>query len=302
MVNYRTPALVEAGLAALAPMLAPADACVVVIDNDSGDGSFERLTGWPVPEAAAGRIHVLKAQRNGGFSYGNNIGAAAVDSEFVLFLNSDALPQPGSLSALLDCAERTPDAGLIAPKIIGSDGQVQVSRFRRHSILSEFVDGAQSGPVTRLLRRAEVPIFPGDPASPDWVSFAVVLVRRSAMDRVGPMDEGFFLYFEDCDYCLRITRAGFGIACAEDAVFIHDAGGSTKLRQMTEAKSRLPEYYYRARAHYFRKYFGPAGVVCANAAWWAGRLIALARGLIGRPAPALHERQLSDMWIGWRKG
>ncbi|MEZ5893841.1 MAG: glycosyltransferase family 2 protein [Parvularculaceae bacterium] len=301
MVNYRTPALVEASLAALTPMLAPAGACVVVVDNASGDGSYERLAAWTPPAEAEGRVLILKAERNGGFSYGNNLGAAAIASDYVFFLNSDATPRPGALTALLAAAEENPDAGLITPTIVGSDGIAQVSRFRRHSLISEFVDGAQTGPITRLFPQGEVPIFPDDETSaPDWVSFAAVLLRRDAMEKAGPMDEGFFLYYEDCDYCRRITDAGYAVARAPGAVIEHDAGGSTKLREKSERGARLPAYYYRSRARYFRKYYGAFGPVLANVAWAAGRAVALMRGLVGRPAPRLNEGRLADMWIGWR--
>lgn len=303
IVNYRTPALVEAGIRSLAPMLASANAGVVIVDNASGDGSAERLAAFCASQPENARLLTVTSDRNSGFSAGNNIGVAAIDSEFVLFLNSDALAGEGALAALLASADANPNAGVFAPRIVGSDGAPQVSLFRRHSLLSEFVDGAQTGPVTRLFPHAEVPIFPEDKKSAaEWVSFAAVMVRRTAIENIGPMDEGFFLYYEDCDYCRRITKAGFAIQRAPDAVFVHDAGGSTKLREKSEQKARLPAYYYRSRAHYFRKYYGPFGALAANLAWCAGRLIALARGLFGRAAPRLEEGRARDIWIGWRSG
>ena len=300
IVNYRTPALVEACLNSIGPMLAPADAGVVIVDNASGDGSFERISAFCAAAPEAARLKVVAAPANDGFSAGNNIGCAAIDSDFVLFLNSDAAVMPGALDALLAAAAASPDAGIFAPRIVGSDGVAQVSRFRRHSPLGEFVDGAQTGPLTRLLSNAEVPIFPDDTSTPDWVSFAAVMIRRSALDKAGPMDDGFFLYYEDCDYCRSIVQQGFAIACVDDAVFVHDAGGSTKIREMSEQHARLPEYYYRARSYYFKKYYGPAGPLMANLAWCAGRGLALLRGLFGRAAPRLNDHRGRDIWIGWR--
>ncbi len=303
IVNYRTPALVEACLASLARQLEEVEGACVVVDNASGDGSFERLCAWREIAPARARMKVVAAPGNGGFSAGNNIGFENIRSEFVLLLNSDAEVRPGALKALLAAAEAAPAAGVFTPKIVSSDGAPQVSRFRRHSLASEFVDGAQTGPVTRLLPHGETPIFPDDVATdPAWVSFAAVMIRRAAIDRAGPMDEGFFLYYEDCDYCRRLTRRGAEIRYVPAAVFVHDAGGSTKLSEKQDEGARLPAYYYRSRARYFRKVYGPAGPFLANIAWLAGRLIALMRGVVGRPAPQLSRKRYADIWLGWLGG
>ncbi|MHA7870863.1 MAG: glycosyltransferase family 2 protein [Hyphococcus sp.] len=303
IVNYRTPALTERCLDALAPMLAAADAVAIVVDNASGDGSYERLLAYCQSQPARDRLMVTAAPANGGFSAGNNVGIALLDTDYVLLLNSDAIAKPGALSALLAVAEASPDAGMITPKIIGADGAEAVSRFRNHSLLGELLDGAQTGPVTGLFPWAETPIYPGDWATrPDWVSFAAVMIKRAAADRAGPMDEGFFLYYEDCDYSRRIRSLGYDIATAPDAVFVHEPGGTTGLRESEAARARLPAYYYASRSRYFRKYYGPAGALLANAAWLAGRAIARLRAIVGRPAPAVCEQRGRDIWIGWRGG
>ena len=301
IVNYRTAALAEACLESLSPMLVEADAGVVIVDNASGDGSFERLSGVCAAHEHRHRLQVIEAPRNGGFSAGNNIGVNAISAPLVLFLNSDAAARPGALTHLIAAAERHPQAGVITPRIVSSSGEEEVSRFRNHSPLSEFLDGAQTGPLTKLFARAETPIFPGDSQSPpDWVSFAAVLIRRAALESAGPMDEGFFLYYEDCDYCRRITAKGYAIAFEAEAVFQHDQGGSTKLDEKNRKGARLPEYYYRSRSRYFRKYYGPSGAALANLAWLAGRATARLRGIFGRPAPTICEQQGRDIWIGWR--
>ena len=300
IVNFRTPALVEQCLDTISPMLETADAGVAVVDNNSGDGSADRLEAHIARSSYADRVFLVRSPVNGGFSAGNNVGLSAIDSDFVLFLNSDAEARPGAIETLLAAAEVSPDASIFAPRILSSKGEAQVSRFRNHTMLGEFLDGAQTGPLTRLFPGAEVPIFDGDSNSrPDWVSFAAVMIRRRDIEAAGPMDENFFLYFEDCDYCRRITAAGAGIEFVPSAEFIHDEGGSTKLSERAARAARLPAYYYRARSYYFRKYYGPLGVVGANAAWLAGRAIARLRSLVGRPAPAVSEGRARDMWLGW---
>jgi hypothetical protein len=301
IVNYRTPALVEACLVSLGPQLESVNGACVVVDNASGDGSFERLSAWAAASPHAGRIKIFAAPANGGFSAGNNIGFTKINADFVLLLNSDAAAMPGALAVLLDAAEKAPDAGMFTPTIMTEAGEVLVSRFRSHSLTSEFVEGAQTGPVTRLFPFGETPIFPDDTTSePDWVSFSAVMIRNEAIEQAGPMDEGFFLYYEDCEYSHRITRLGYGIRFVPEAVFTHEPSSSTKLREMQGETQRLPEYYYRSRAYFFRKKYGAIGPAAANMAWLAGRAIALLRGVAGRPAPRLCKNRYSDMWIGWR--
>lgn len=282
-------------------MLAEADACAVIVDNASQDGSFERLSEYCAQNSANDRLNVVAAGANGGFSAGNNVGFQALQSEYVLLLNSDAVPQPGALKTIVKAAEAAPDAGIITPLLVTSKGEEQVSRFRNHSPFSEFVDGAQTGPVTKMFPKAETPIYPDDwRTPPDWVSFAAVLLRRDAIEKAGSMDEGFFLYYEDCDYCRRIRAEGLEIGFAPEAVFVHDPGGTTKLRDSETALARLPSYFYASRSRYFRKYYGPAGPLLANVAWLAGRAIAKLRGIFGRAAPAVCAARARDLWIGWR--
>ena len=303
IVNYRTPALTVAAIRSIAPSLRDADARVVVVDNASDDGSVEFLAKEIDALAEKDRILLVSSPENNGFSAGNNLGMQHLDADWRLFLNSDAMAAPGALLALRQFAEQHPDLGVIAPLIADRDGAPVVSRFRNHTPLSEFVDGAETGPITKLFAKSEVPIFPGvEGGQPDWVSFAAVMISRAAVDKVGPMDEGFFLYYEDCDYCRRIQAAGFEIGECDAAVFTHDEGGSTGLSEKEKSAQKLPAYYYRSRARYFRKYYGPAGLILANLGWYAGRVIAKLRGVFGRSAPAVSQGRARDIWTGWKSG
>ena len=303
IVNFCTPALTERCLDALIPMLELADARVVIVDNASPDGSYDRLMSYCTNSSERDRLYVVASPVNGGFSAGNNIGIKALKSDYILLLNSDAIPQGNALTALLKAADRQTGVGLISPRLVTSDGAEQVSRFRNHSPLGEFIDGAQSGPVTRLFSFAETPISSDDwDTPPDWVSFAAVLLNKTAIEKVGPMDEDFFLYYEDCDYCRRLKNAGHAIGFAKNATFVHDPGGSTHLSATEKALARLPTYYYASRSRYYRKYYGWLGPLMANIAWLTGRVVAKFRGIFGRPAPAVCASRAHDIWIGWRSG
>ncbi len=302
IINYKTPALISDCLTALGPDLDALDARVAVVDNFSNDGSAEEIGRWLAgPEPWKRRVTLIRSKTNSGFSGGNNQGIAALDAPFYLLLNSDALVRPGALTALLGAAAREEDAGIIAPRLEDPDGTAQISCFRFHSPLSEFLSAAQTGPLDALFRFAVVPTAVSDKAVDcQWVSFACALIRRDAIEAAGTMDEGYFMYFEDADYCARVRRAGYRVVYEPHARVVHLRGGSAPVKALMKAKKRPPAYYYAARTRYFRKWYGPVGPAAANVMWTLGRAIAHFRALAGKPAPLICEQQGRDHWINWR--
>lgn len=298
IINYRTAELTQACIRSVLDDLGGLDARVVVVDNDSGDGSADRIAAWLAAQPDGGRVQVLRSAVNTGFSGGHNLGMGAEpEAEFYLILNSDAVLVPGFLATLLAAAEADPQAGLFAPSLGGEDGAVQTSCFRFHSPLSELDRSARNGMVTRLLRRHVVALGPApDPARIEWASFACILLRGEMVRRIGPMDEGYFLYFEDAEYCLRARRAGWRIAPVPTARAIHFRGGSGPVKSLAHQRKRLPPYYYASRARFLRQAHGHAGLIAANLLWHLGRGIAwIARGLGGSYSP-MAAREGRDIW------
>ncbi|RDC73847.1 glycosyltransferase family 2 protein [Rhodovulum sp. 12E13] len=270
---------------------------VIVVDNASGDGSAEELARWIAARPDA-PIRLIRAERNGGFSAGHNIAIAASRSEYVLLLNSDALLRTGCLSGLLAEAEAHPRIGLVGARLEDEAGAPQTSCFRCHTAMSELIRGANSGLVTSALRRWEVPLGPDPaPGDIDWASFACILVRRALIDRIGPLDEGYFLYFEDAEYCRRARSDGWSVAYAPQARAVHHRGGSGPVKARAAARERLPAYYYASRTRYFYQSGGRLGLLAANLCWLAGRGIAHARRLAGRSVPPASECEARDLWI-----
>jgi hypothetical protein len=302
VINYKTPALIRDCLTALGPDLDALDARVAVVDNFSNDGSAEEIERWlSGPDPWKRRVFLVRSPTNSGFSGGNNQGVAALDAPFYLLINSDAIVRPGAVMRLLETAAREKDAGIIAPRLEDPDGAAQLSCFRFHSPLSEFLNAAQTGPLDALFRFAVVPTAISEKqADCQWVSFACVFIRREAIDAAGPMDEGYFMYFEDADYCARLRRAGFRVVYEPAARVVHLRGGTAPVKALMKAKKRPPAYYYAARTRYFRKWYGPAGHIAANAMWILGRGVARFRSLFGKPAPILCEHQGKDQWTNWR--
>lgn len=302
VINFRTADLVKNCLASLGPELEANDARVAVVDNFSNDGSAEKIAAWlTTGEIWKSRIFLVRSPSNEGFSGGNNIGVAAFDAAHYLLLNSDTLARPGALAALVAASAREKDAGIVAPRLEDEDGAPQFSCFRFHSPLSEFLGAAQTGPLDRLLRFAVVPMPVSDKLMRcEWASFACVMINRAGLDDAGPMDDGYFMYFEDADYCRALKKKGWGVVYEPAARVVHLRGGSSPVKASMQAKKRPPAYYYAARTRYFRKWYGPFGLYAANLSWLAGRGVARFRSLFGKPAPALCEHQDKDQWTNWR--
>ena len=245
VVSYRSAATLRG---CVAPLAALPDVRVTVVDNASPDRSLDAVADLGVD--------LVSAPRNGGFSYGCNLGAARGRAPYLLFLNPDARIDADSLARLHACLESVPAAGLAAPRILHDDGTLAWSlrRFPRHR--STF---AQALFLHRLWPRAawtdELVREPGAyerPGAPDWVSGACMLVRRSACEAIGGFDEDFFLYCEDTDLCRRLWAAGHGVRFQPAAVARH-VGGASSATGETQAIAA------RSRLLYARKHMGPLG-------------------------------------------
>lgn len=300
IVNYRTPELVIGCLESLAPEIDSAAHRAVIVDNDSGDGSAQRLEAAIQERRWGGWARVARSPRNGGFSAGNNFGIASVEASAYFLLNSDTIVRPGALAALLDALDRHPGAAAIGPRLEGLDGAAQVSCFRDRTPASELIGAAATGPITRLLRRFEVALPVSDaPIEPQWVTFAAALLRREALAEVGPLDEGFFMYLEDVDWCRRARRAGWAILHWPAARVVHFRGGTAPVKRLAAERRRLPRYCYESRSRYFAKHFGFLGLPAANLCWMAGRMVSLARELSGGRRPQASAAAWRDNWINW---
>ena len=300
ILNYKTPKLVEDCLATLRDQLEPGRDVAIVVDNKSGDGSDDVIEAAIAEHGWNGWARLVRSEVNGGFSAGNNVGIRSVRAEFYLLLNSDTLVRPGAIAELLRAAEANESAGLIGPRLEWPDSEPQNSCFRDMNLFSELIAGAQSGPITKLFARRDVTmgVFDG-PMRADWVSFACVLIRRAVVDRIGLMDEGFFMYFEDAEYCRRARRAGFGVLYWPGAHVVHLRGGSSPVKSAAAARKRLPAYFYASRSRYFSGAGGRVYLVLVNTAWTLGWFVALVRRIVQGRRIGTPERALRDNWTAF---
>jgi N-acetylglucosaminyl-diphospho-decaprenol L-rhamnosyltransferase len=302
ILNYRTPDLTVDCLATLAPERADCPGLsAVVVDNASDDGSAEAVAGAIERRGWSGWARLVRAAENRGFAAGNNLGIASAEADFYWLLNSDTLVRRGATAELLRAAAARPEFGLYSPRLEWPDGAPQVSCFRFLRPPTEAVRSAAVGALTRLLRRYEPALpLPDGPIEPGWTSFASVLIRRAVLATVGPLDEGYFMYYEDVDYCRRARAAGFRVLHWPAARVVHLRGRSGTVKRDTAERRPRPTYFYAARARYYAKFHGRAGLWVANLWWLAGRAVGLVRAAVGprRQSPVCR-REARDIWTNW---
>lgn len=275
IVNYRTSEATIDAVAALDPELDKlVDPIVVIVDNDSGDGSFERLRAVFAEARWRGRVVVLASGHNGGFGYGVNVGVRHVlessgPPRYFYVLNPDASIKAGALDELVGFMARHPDAGLLGNLIHNAAGD-DLRGFRFPSPLSELEHGASLGLLSRLLRNHQLVMNITESGEVDWVSGVSMLFRSEVFSTAGFFDEGFFLYFEEIDLAVRVRQAGWKVYFVAEAGVDHIGGLSTG---MGDTARRMPRYWFDSRRRYLVKHHGRFYAAACDAAWLFGHAI-----------------------------
>ena len=297
VLNYRTTDLTLKAVEATLREMEGMAGAVTVVDNDSGDGSFERLQA-AVRERGWSRVRVLQSGHNGGYGAGNNFGmrhglpdGSAPDHVYIL--NSDAFPEPGAIRCLMEYLEQHPEVGFAGSRIHGDDDAYHQTAFRFPTVFSEFESGAGTGPISRLLQRYIVALpEPLEPQEVDWMAGASLMVRTRMLDQVGLFDERFFLYFEETDLCLRARRAGWRAVYLPQSRVMHIGSVSTGMKTW----KRMPAFWFDSRLWYFTKNHGVGYAVLATLAYGAGAAIFALRRLFGKRRSNQADHFLGDLF------
>jgi N-acetylglucosaminyl-diphospho-decaprenol L-rhamnosyltransferase len=296
LLNFRTADMTLKALAAAVRETADLPGAITVVDNDSGDGSYEKIrdavaaSGWD-------RVRVVASGHNGGFGAGNNVGIRlglpdGSAPDFVYLLNSDAFPEPGSVQRLLDDMLAHPRCGFAGGYTFGEDGVFHNTAFRFPSILSEFEAGASTGPISHLLRKHVVVMpAPAQSTEADWLAGASLLIRREVLDQIGLFDERFFLYFEETDLCLRARRAGWVARYVRESRIMHIGSVSTGMKHW----KRVPGFWFDSRLWYFTKNHGAPYAALATLAYLAGSAIHVVRRALGSQRTTAPEHFRRDL-------
>jgi len=282
------------------PQINKMDAAIIIVDNHSEDESFPRISGWVEENAKSGNVIVLESQFNRGFSGANNYGIQSVKADHYLLLNSDTIVRPGAIGMMLKVAKEHRSAGIYSPRLEYMDTTPQESCFNFHRPISELLHSAGTGVIDWCLSRYVVRISVSDVETrPDWTSFACVLISKEVFESIGLMDDDFFMYYEDAEFCFRAKKAGWQVLNVPDARVVHLRGGSSNVKSNTKVRKRLPRYYYESRTKYYYKCFGRIGLLFANTSWMLGRSISLLRELIGNKDQHICKNEWIDIWINF---
>jgi len=287
VLNYRTPELTIACLHSLVNEVeALPGTQVTIVDNDSADGSVEQISAAIATENWDW-VTFLPQDRNGGYAFGNNVAirpALAADSppDYILLLNPDTVVRPGALQALVDFMDKTPEAGIAGSRLEEPDGTPQCSAFRFPNVWSELDSGLRLGLVTQLLAQQIVPILPVTELiqQVDWVAGASMIVRRQVFETAGLMDEKYFLYFEEVDFCVAAKNAGWSCWYVPESRVVHYVGQSSGVTDTKRKPKRRPTYWFNSRRRFFVKNYGWSYAVVTEIAWASGFALWRMRQLI----------------------
>jgi len=274
IVNYRTARLTIDCLRSLeSEVRSRPDTSVVVVDNASGDHSVEAIDSAIATNGWGKWASVLRSDHNGGFAYGNNLAIrptlqAPNPPSYFLLLNSDTQVRPGVFKALTSFMEQHPDVGIVGSKLENPDGTNWSTAFRFPSLLSELESGMRLGIVSKLLSKWIVSqTMTNEPQQVDWLPGASMMIRRQVFESAGLMDEGYFLYYEETDFCLQARRKGWSCWYVPEGSVMHIAGASTGVTTRDDTPKRLPQYLFDSRRRYFVKNHGFLYAALADLAW-----------------------------------
>jgi GT2 family glycosyltransferase len=249
---------------------------VVIVDNASGDRSVAEINEVIAKENWQEWASVIAAPINGGYAYGNNLGIkpaleSAFPPKYILLLNPDTIVRPKAISVLVDYLEKNSSVGIAGSRLEEPDGTPQISAFRFHSFLSEFNSGIRLGFVSKLLDKWVVapPVSDVDCVT-DWVAGASMIIRREVFAKIGLLDEEYFMYFEEVDFCLQAKKAGFECHYVPESHVVHLVGQSSGVTNTKITPKRRPEYWFDSRRRYFQKNHGFLYAILADLSWSIG--------------------------------
>jgi GT2 family glycosyltransferase len=298
---YRVPDLTIDCLNSLAAQIDDVPGTqVAVCENGTGPETVQQLNEAVQQNGWSSWVTVTPVFPNCGFAGGNNVILRKHKSDFKYFLllNSDTIVRPEALRQLLDAARTRPRAGIIGPRLESPDSSPQESAFLDFTPIHEFIQAASTGPITKLFRRnhGALPVR-DEPHEAEWTSFACALIRREVLEQCGLLDEGYYLYFDDADFCRRARSRGWKVLYYPVARVVHLGGRSNPVKSLFSQRLRRPRYWYLSRNRYYAKFYGRYRLWLANVLWTMGRCISWGRELAGDRTPTACKDEWRDIWI-----
>ncbi|MDF2233225.1 glycosyltransferase family 2 protein [Albimonas sp. CAU 1670] len=298
-VNYKAAELVLAGLPALLAELARFEEGVaIVVDNASPGGDGDRLAAGLEAMGSPEAVRLVRSPVNGGFAAGNNLAFAEAKTlgwapDAILLLNPDAELRPGAIEEMVRVMFARPKVGVVGARLENEDGSTWIAALHFPSAMREFSGEFGLGVVQRrwpmLIEDTEVPV----PC--DWVSGACMMINARLLEAQGPLDEAYFLYFEEVDYQLQARRAGWEIWHVPGAQVMHIEGASTGIEHNKAKEGPMPAYWFDSWRRYYTKNHGAPYARAAALAKITGIVLGdLQRRVRGKPATRRPPRFLAD--------
>ena len=276
VVNFNTGSLARRCIESAAADLTHVDWDAIVVDNASARDGIEALDGLP-------RTQVIANTHNLGFGAAVNEAARETNAPLLWLLNPDCEVTPGAFRALRETLDAHTGCAIAAPRLLNADGSVQASArgeptawtglFGRHSLLTRVFPSA---PEARRNLPAQDLVSAGVESAPvDWVMGAAMLIRRAAFDSVGGFDEGYFLYWEDADLCLRLRQIGLSTRYVPRAIVRHPGAASANTESAFATRAFHASAYRYYATHVVPSPWHPARWLARVAlplrAWWRSR-------------------------------
>ena len=280
IVNYKSADLAIACLRSLSTELGKwPGSQVIVVENASGDGSAERLRQVIAEHGWESWVKLMPLKDNGGYAAGNNAGIRELlngphSPRYIHLLNPDTYIREGAIEKLHAFMESHLAVGIAGSRLEDPDGTPQRSAFRFPSIWSELDQGLRLGIVSKLLsKKLAAPPVRDDAHETEWVAGASMMIRGEVFDKIGMLDERYFLYYEEVDFCLAARRAGWPCWYVPDSHVVHLVGQSSGVTDTRRAPSRRPPYWFESRRWFFLKNRGRLQAIIADLAFSVGFLL-----------------------------
>lgn len=301
IVNYKTPELTIDCLKSLASEInhLPPNSRVIVTDNASNDGSVEKIQSaiqqWDW-------VELKPLSKNGGYAFGNNAAIRPLlnsdkPPQYILLLNPDTVVRPHAVTQLIQFMDNHPEVGIAGSRLEDPDGTPQRSAFRFHSVISQWEGGLRLGIVSQMLQRWVVaPPVSDEAHCVDWVAGASMIIRKEVFDAIGILDENYFMYCEEMDFCLCAKKAGWSCWYVPESRVVHLVGQSSGVTNTKCPPKRRPQYWFDSRRRYFLKNYGVLYATLADLAWLVGFFLWRVRRKIQNKPDNDPPYFLSDSW------
>jgi N-acetylglucosaminyl-diphospho-decaprenol L-rhamnosyltransferase len=291
IVSYRSRELLRECLESLQANPPSRPVNLVVVDNDSGDGTAE-LVAAEYPE-----VDLVAAPENLGFAAATNLGARRGSAPYLLALNPDTAVTAGALDRVIEVLESHPEVAVVGPRLERRDGSLDHAAKRSFptplSALGHFTGLGRRRDATGALAAYRAPAVKAGPV--DAVNGAFMLIRRSAFEEAGGFDEGYWMYMEDLDLSYRLAQAGKLSWYEPTAVVMHVKGGTVGGPRPT----RLNWHFHRGMYRFYRRHYADQRSPLLNAVVYAGiavkLIVSVGQSAVRRSLARLRSRRPTDL-------